>query len=800
MEVFYRMTRRVWVLLVLAAVTLLYRGLATYQHFSKPEFLFGSGLNLSPEGRYLTITSIKEKDSSGHPTPAFLAGGKAKDKILAIYNMRDEGGPIRGWFDYEDAAKKIEPGKPWVMHILRGSGPEGTQELRLTLPNPSRAFMSIDNRLFLISLQVVIPLIAIITALLIGVMKPEDDKAFLASLLFFSFSSIFATKYTGFPPGLRIFTLVFHTTLNSFVVYLFMRFFLLFPSPSIIERKAPWLKQFGLGVTIMGWLLNVTANYTICTSFERYSQLRRVIPRGDLIFNWVIFGMFVIGVLSLVYNTMQAATKDERRRMVIILSGTIAGLLPLVVYLFYRRLSGLTGTPPIWLIAILVLALGIFPLSFVYAVVKHRVLGIRVILRRGLQYALVTRAFLIVEAVVIFVLLYFASQTVFRRFFAGAGLPTITAYTALVTLAVAAVLHRINQPIMHSIDRRFFREAYNAQQVLTELGRAVRQLAVQPGNLINIVTDKIGESMHPDQVAVFLRGAEVQSFLTDRSPEMTSLVHLRGREADRFHCCALRLRSGRHDVPYPIESGDEWALASDSFITRYLEKFSTDEPEALEVYLDDPKSWASMLARVDSRADGRYWERALLERLNTRLIVPLVTSDRLLGFISLGEKLSEEPYTKDDRQLLLTVAQQTAIALDYAQLINQVAEQEKLKREIEIAKEVQEHLFPQTRPPMRTLEYTGICQAARGVGGDYYDFLPLGLDKLGLALGDISGKGISAALLMASLQAMLRSYAPTRRDQVDALICTLTGYCTRPPTPASTPRSSTGFMMMRIAR
>jgi len=78
-------------------------------------------------------------------------------------------------------------------------------------------------------------------------------------------------------------------------------------------------------------------------------------------------------------------------------------------------------------------------------------------------------------------------------------------------------------------------------------------------------------------------------------------------------------------------------------------------------------------------------------------------------------------------------------------------------RELEIAKEVQLRLFPQTAPLIKTLEYAGVCIQARQVGGDYYDFLSLGRDRLGLVLGDISGKGIAAALLMANLQANLRT-------------------------------------------
>jgi serine phosphatase RsbU (regulator of sigma subunit) len=78
-------------------------------------------------------------------------------------------------------------------------------------------------------------------------------------------------------------------------------------------------------------------------------------------------------------------------------------------------------------------------------------------------------------------------------------------------------------------------------------------------------------------------------------------------------------------------------------------------------------------------------------------------------------------------------------------------------RELEIAKEVQLKLFPQTLPLLKTLEYAGVCIQARQVGGDYYDFLDMGRDHLGLVLSDISGKGIAAALLMANLQANLRT-------------------------------------------
>ena len=85
--------------------------------------------------------------------------------------------------------------------------------------------------------------------------------------------------------------------------------------------------------------------------------------------------------------------------------------------------------------------------------------------------------------------------------------------------------------------------------------------------------------------------------------------------------------------------------------------------------------------------------------------------------------------------------------------------------ELEIAKQVQARLFPQALPQVETLEYAGICMQAREVGGDYYDFLSLGRERLGFALADISGKGIAAALIMANLQANLRTQSAIAWDE-----------------------------------
>jgi serine phosphatase RsbU (regulator of sigma subunit) len=127
----------------------------------------------------------------------------------------------------------------------------------------------------------------------------------------------------------------------------------------------------------------------------------------------------------------------------------------------------------------------------------------------------------------------------------------------------------------------------------------------------------------------------------------------------------------------------------------------------------------------------------------------------------LGRRLSEEPYSREDKRLLASVTAQAGAALENMRLAGEISErmdaERRVAREMEIAKEVQGRLLPQASPKLRTLESAARCLQARSVGGDYYDFLELGPDQVGFVLADVSGKGVHAALLMATLQAHLRS-------------------------------------------
>jgi phosphoserine phosphatase RsbU/P len=140
-----------------------------------------------------------------------------------------------------------------------------------------------------------------------------------------------------------------------------------------------------------------------------------------------------------------------------------------------------------------------------------------------------------------------------------------------------------------------------------------------------------------------------------------------------------------------------------------------------------------------------------------------------------GVRFSERPHTQSPGVLcacfqdvddnLFTLATDSSVVREIEEQRRahreRLESEQRMAQELENAREVQARLFPQTRPVLGTLQYEGLCMQASSVGGDYYDFLDLGRERFGLVIGDISGKGTAAALLMANLQAHLRNLCAT---------------------------------------
>lgn len=146
------------------------------------------------------------------------------------------------------------------------------------------------------------------------------------------------------------------------------------------------------------------------------------------------------------------------------------------------------------------------------------------------------------------------------------------------------------------------------------------------------------------------------------------------------------------------------------------------------------------------------------------LVVPLISSGELIGLLSLGPRLSEGGYSTDDRHLLDTLAGYAAPAMRVGQLVNQQAaearDRERIEQELKVAQLIQQQFLPKQVPEMPGWHVAAFYRPARTVGGDFYDFIELPDGRLMLVVGDVTDKGVPAALVMASTHALLRSSAP----------------------------------------
>jgi serine phosphatase RsbU (regulator of sigma subunit)/anti-sigma regulatory factor (Ser/Thr protein kinase) len=153
-----------------------------------------------------------------------------------------------------------------------------------------------------------------------------------------------------------------------------------------------------------------------------------------------------------------------------------------------------------------------------------------------------------------------------------------------------------------------------------------------------------------------------------------------------------------------------------------------------------------------------------LRAAGVALVVPLVTQGELIGTLNLGPRLSEQDYSTDDRRLLATLAAQAAPAIRVAQLVREqaaeAAERERYEQELKVAQLIQQQFLPRELPDLPEWQIAAYYGPARVVGGDFYDFIDLGEGRIGVVVGDVTDKGVPAALVMARTHSILRAEAP----------------------------------------
>jgi sigma-B regulation protein RsbU (phosphoserine phosphatase) len=667
--------------------------------------------------------------------PAEQAGLRAGDQVVAV-----DGRPVRGLSDPIRAGLvRKRPGDTLTLDVKR---PGASAPLTFTavlaprqeeLARPWAARVASE-------LLGSYPVLFLVVGLVVVFLRLDDRNAWLLAILFAGFiaSAPLIMLEAMIHPALRGFAVSYMVLFYAISAAIFNYFFATFPAPSPIDRKLPWLKWV---FVIPGFAVSVPLAVSVLWAGDSHPLLIAAIktrtPLTRPLVIAYVMGGFLLGLASLVANAAFGSTRTVRRKTRVIVWGTVVGFAPvLVLSVLSIYLRKDIYQFPFWMWASAVLATFLIPLSMAYAVVKHRVLEIPALVKRSARYLLVQRGFLFLMVLLGLAATFWLAQYLAARFPQGTKLAVPLGAIFGVALVVSGA--KLHERVRQRIDRAFFRSAYDARQIMEDLAAKTR-VAKNRTELAVLLEGHLQDALHPTRVAIYMETGKGELGLQcGHAPHEAQTV-----SADLPGLLELRARGQPWDV-VPTDS--------------------TKDQEGFRRF------WEGSFQRLDA-----LHLLGPLSALDPECLVPISDrSGQLCGLVVLGARRSEEPYSGEDKRLLASIASQAGAALENIALAEEIAERLQAERraaqEMEIARQVQRKLFPQKLPPLATLDYAGDCVQARIVGGDYYDFLDLGVGRVGFVLADIAGKGISAALLMANLQANLRSQYAVALDDLSGLL------------------------------
>jgi len=573
----------------------------------------------------------------GSVEPDGPAAGKLKrgDRLLAI-----DGDPRAArigtyWFLDHKAA-----GEPYTVEVQRASSRLGI-ELRM-------AVIHIPALRLCESIQVGFALTWLLTGTMIGMVKPSDLSVrnlylFVALSTMFQIALASANEASAGVRGWRLWVLiVLSSTIPLYQVFAYL-FYSRFPQP--IGRTRFWasLEFFLIIAGVSAWLLVTGSNilsglpHQITTGFaNQHPQIS-----GLLVFI-INGGLFYLGAIFLataaagIRNYRLIPEGDQRRRLRWVFFGIVGASIPLVLivgllFVLVVRSGAEIGTTRSWFVLNTLASVISFviPVTLAYAVLKHRVLGIRVAMRIGIQHVLATNVlrvlFLLPFAALIYELVSQRDKTISTLLF-----QTPAKWYLLLAITVAAG-SRYRRQFSTIIDKRFFRDAYNQEGILTVLADSIKQLdSVE--EIAALLSVEIGKALHPLWITVLYR-------------------QTRQSELSIAYASEARLRELQH-------AGHAGTLDR-------LEQVGSSQ------------SWRA-LRRICPPA-----ERSAFDRAGASLLVPIMgTEHRLLGVVVVGEKKSEEPYTAQDQALLKRVGDEVGIVYENLELRGLVKRERQVQTDV----------------------------------------------------------------------------------------------------------------------
>jgi len=491
---------------------------------------------------------------------AAAAGLGTGDVLVAI-----GGEAYRGAVDLHAPLRNARPGDRMAVTV-RSAADGSTHETSIEL----QALPSPPNRdiLFQVVLNLVLPLFCLALGLWVAAVRIRDPLAWVLLLMMVSFaeqSGGYPRTNFGYDDWLQPLLAGYERFSSNLWGVAMMLFGIYFPERLNLDRRWPWAKW----ILIVPLLLRA-AQLGLAQALTGHHagsalSIEKVLPSSTIpmIMQMTAVGLFFAGMG---YKTGTATNPDARRRLFLLNAGATVSLTPIFILVIMNLVRGTTWLNyPVWLTYPTFMLLLLFPLTLAYVIVVHRALDVGVVLRQSVQYLLATSTVRVLQGILMFIVIFAAAY-----FAADAGSsfsrPQRIQIIALSFVGVF-VIRRLADKLREWVDRRFFREAYNADQILSDLAEKVRTI-VETSTLMETVAKRISESLHVSRVVLLLpngRGFEPAYALGYAEPPRAVIPET--------SATTEQLLREKHAQVY-LEDRTSWV---------YEQKISDDERKALEV-------------------------------------------------------------------------------------------------------------------------------------------------------------------------------------------------------------------------
>ena len=658
--------------------------------------------------------------------PGPKAGIKFRERIVAV-----DGQPVGQGADLVNLVRKKPVGSEAIYQV------ESQGKTRKVSVPVVRFDISDFLNVFLVPF--IVGFVLYLMGLVVYFLKPNTSTSWTFLILCFTLGTMILA---GLENQTSYHLVRFFYTINTLYAFNFLHLFLIFPERKRIIEKFP----------IIEYLIYIPAVILI-VAFQIYFTVFQDIFRGGF---WSWFPtykelgsinrlctlLYVGGMIGLIFHTrFKAFTIQAKQRARVIFWGVTISFGPPVIIMtlvFFVKINF-----PWNLLSFFVL---FFPAAIAYSIVKHNLFDADIIIKRTVGYIIVT-------AVVVGV--YVCVSLLLNMILGRYELAQSKLFPILFTLGVILVFNPLRDRIQSIVDRLFYRLEYNYQEVVQKISETMRSL---------LKLDEIGNSIMDTALgAMFID---------------SGCVMLMNRQTRNYECitangeCFLPASEMTSAAPAGISKP---ALQDDASPSGCMAK-----PVDIEISCEDPliqkigekKKEVTIYDVLEDAFFEENRESCLntFRRLNAIVIIPLIYEDRVTGLISLGEKKSGKLYRREDINLLNTLANQGAVALENALMLQEVIEKERMEEELSIAKDLQVSMLPAACPEIEGIDMAAYSMAAKEVGGDFYDFIGMGSHRAGLVIGDVTGKSVSGALVMSASRSIFRMLSEENLSVSDIMI------------------------------